>query len=121
MRRYRVGKGKPPVGTRFERGKSGNPKGRPKREGNLSTELSNELNKTITVREGGVERKVNKRQAIIKTLVNDTLNRDRPSRNTLFKLMEKSEDTSPPTEEQITEGDKDILRRYLPRIQLLLA
>ena len=36
---YRVGYGKPPLETRFKKGQSGNPGGRPRRARNLMTQL----------------------------------------------------------------------------------
>ena len=41
---YEVGYGKPPLHTRFQKGKSGNPKGRPRGKKNMSTLLSTALN-----------------------------------------------------------------------------
>ena len=38
--------------TRFRKGKSGNPQGRPKRTKNLKTDLIEELREQILVREG---------------------------------------------------------------------
>jgi hypothetical protein len=37
----------PPVHTRFQKGNSGNPKGRPRGSRNLKTELLEELNETL--------------------------------------------------------------------------
>ena len=51
-RDYAVGYGKPPVHTRFQKGKSGNPKGRPRGMKNMSTLLSTALSATIVVANG---------------------------------------------------------------------
>jgi uncharacterized protein DUF5681 len=47
---YEVGYGKPPLHTRFQKGKSGNPKGRPRGKKNMSTLLSTALNASIVRR-----------------------------------------------------------------------
>ena len=50
---YDVGYGRPPKHTRFEKGKSGNPKGRPKGSNNFSTDVMNVLKAPVKTREGG--------------------------------------------------------------------
>jgi hypothetical protein len=64
-RDYAVGYGKPPGHTRFGKGRSGNPKGRPSGAKNLTTLFHEALNETVIVAENGGRRKISKRQAIV--------------------------------------------------------
>ena len=52
-RYYHVGYGKPPVHSRFAKGKSGNPKGRPKGSGSLASRLQKMLGEEIAVQQAG--------------------------------------------------------------------
>ena len=55
---YAVGKCRPPTHTRWQRGQSGNPSGRPKGRLNLNTEIKQLLRKKVTIRDGETERKL---------------------------------------------------------------
>jgi len=68
------GNGFPPHHTRFQKGKSGNPKGRPKGSKNFKTCLAEELGQFVTFTENGKRKRVRKRQALAKRLVNNALN-----------------------------------------------
>jgi hypothetical protein len=65
-----VGYGRPPKHTQFAKGKSGNPKGRPKGSKNFSTLLHDELNVKIPITENGKRRKITKQEAMVKQLAN---------------------------------------------------
>jgi hypothetical protein len=52
-RKYTVGKGRPPVATRFKPGRSGNPKGRPKGSKNAQGLAKAELSRKVVVTVNG--------------------------------------------------------------------
>ena len=115
-REYEVGYGKPPRHTRFAKGQSGNPRGRPSGAKNLSTLLSDALNETVVVTENGGRRKVSKRQAIITQLVNRSATADFRAIKILLDIMRaievQNESASPETsvfgeaDEKVIEGLK---------------
>lgn len=73
---YVVGRGRPPLLTRWKPGQSGNPKGRPKGAKNIITCFRQELNKKIDIRTGGRVRRVTSREAIAMTITNRALKGD---------------------------------------------
>ena len=67
---HKVGYKKPPLHTRFQKGQSGNPRGRPRGSKNLSTLLTDALNEPVVVTEDGRRRKISKRELGFKQLAN---------------------------------------------------
>jgi len=73
---YDVGFGKPPKETQFVKGRSGNPRGRPKGSKNLATTFHEITRELIRVSENGKSRTVSKLDAIMIQLVNRALSGD---------------------------------------------
>jgi Family of unknown function (DUF5681) len=79
---YAVGYRKPPVRTRFKKGQSGNPTGRPRRKErplHIESALKNALNSRVTVKENGKVRQITKFDATITQLVNKAASGHLPS------------------------------------------
>lgn len=82
---YEVGFGKPPKRTRFKKGRSGNPKGRPRKKPDLYSELTKVLRENVTITVDGQQEKVTVQQALLRRL------RDQARRGELWaqKLIQK--------------------------------
>jgi hypothetical protein len=65
-----VGYCKPPKHTQFVKGKSGNPKGRPKGAKNHDTMVADEIYAQIPITEYGKRKKITKGQAVLKQVFN---------------------------------------------------
>jgi hypothetical protein len=68
---YEVGYGKPPKHTRFQKGRSGNPRGRPRGSKGWITLVREAVSAKVEVRENGRPlRKITKLEAAVKQVVN---------------------------------------------------
>ena len=115
---YEVGYGKPPRHTRFAKGQSGNPRGRPAGAKNLRTLLSEALNEPVIVTENGGRRKVTKRQAIITQLVNRSATADFRAIKILLDIVRdierQTEPTAPETSD-FSEADEKVIEQIKAR------
>src|SRR5919109_55750 len=92
---YKVGYGRPPKHSQFKPGRSGNPKGRPRKSKNVETLITMELEQKVTIKEGGRELRVTKREAIVKQLVNSALKGDPRKLLLMLKYLEKLQEPDP--------------------------
>ena len=101
-----VGYGRSLKNSQFPKGKSGNPKGRPKGVKNFMTEIREELNARIPITENGKRKKITKRKAVAKQLVNKAaagdpkaslvlLNETRPYETDSYAASAQPESMSP--------------------------
>src|SRR4051812_989123 len=74
-----VGYGKPPDHSRFRKGVSGNPKGRPKRKKDLATITDKVLGEKVVVTENGRRRSITKLELIIRQLTNKAAQGNMPA------------------------------------------
>jgi uncharacterized protein DUF5681 len=106
-RDYEVGHGKPPIHTRFPKGHSGNPKGRPEGAKNLSTIVNRALNERVTVKENGRQRKITKREAMVTQLANKGASGDHRSIQLLLNYLQQEQARSAGSNSEPTPVDTD--------------
>jgi hypothetical protein len=73
---YEVGYGKPPRHTQFKKGRSGNPKGRPRGAKNSATLLNEALSEPVIITHNGRRKTISKKQAIMMQIVNKAASGD---------------------------------------------
>jgi len=85
---YEIGYRKPPEHTRFQKGVSGNPSGRPKGGQNLKTLFQKIMREEVSLREGSVTKTITKGEAVVRGLVIGAMKGDGRSVIALMKLAE---------------------------------
>ena len=114
---YEVGYGKPPHHTRFKAGQSGNPRGRPSGAKNLATLLNEALNELVVVTENGGRKRISKRQASFKQLVNEAAKGNWRALKLLVDILQDIERrTAPQTEESsFSLADEKVIAQWKAR------
>ncbi len=111
-----VGYRRPPRATRFRKGTSGNPTGRPKRTPSFKADLMSELRETLTLTENGKQRRISKQRAFIKTLTAAAIKKDIRAVNALLACMRfLGVDSEEQPTTTVDSDDLEILENYLTR------
>ena len=123
---YEIGRGKPPRHAGFQKGRSGNPKGRPKGSKNLATLLNQALDEKVYVTEDGVRRRVTKRELVIKQLVNKSATADLRAIKQLTDIVERVEprtgaSQAPAEPPQLTATDREVIELFVARLRRQIA
>lgn len=115
-----VGYGRPPASTRFKKGQSGNPKGRPKGSLNVATALSKALHEKVTINENGRRKVITKLEASSKQIVNQAASGKIQATRYLFDLARQIEEKNnqvPNVEADMSEIDLEVMQGLLNRFQ----
>src|SRR6266568_591803 len=121
-REYAVNYRKPPLHTRFKKGQSGNPRGRPAK--NLPALVVAALNEPVYVTTNGRRRRITKREAVVAQLVNKSASADLRATKMLIDVMkdiEKRAGAAPPGETSLTPADEEVIAQFVARLRRQIA
>jgi hypothetical protein len=117
QRQYAANYRKPPIHTRFKKGQSGNPRGRPAK--NLAALLAAALNEKVTVTENGKRRQVTKREAVIAQLVNKSASAELRTTKMLIDMLRDVEKRAEPAaaeKNSFSPTDKEVVQQLIARL-----
>ncbi len=119
MSKSTVGYGNPPEHTRFQKGQSGNPRGRPKGSQNLATVLERILREPVTIRENGRTKILTKLEYALEQLAEKATSGDLRALQQLTALVRSAEERAPQEEPRapLDEADRKVLQHILQRIE----
>ena len=115
---YVVGYGRPPNNTKFKKGQSGNPKGRPKTPKTVGAILRKVLGKKVRIQGANGLSRVSALEGVILNLAQDALRKDPKAIMNLIKLAQRIEeqqsDGDAPSED-LTPEDLEIIAAFQKR------
>src|SRR5271157_3422618 len=119
---YEVGYAKPPRHAGFQKGRSGNPKGRPKGSKNFGTLVSEALDEKVSLTEDGRRRRITKRELVIKQLVNKSASADLRAIKQLTDIVQGVErragaSQAPPSPPVFTAADDEVIAELRKRME----
>jgi hypothetical protein len=115
-----VGYCNPPEHTRFRKGLSGNPNGRPKGALNMATVLERMLRESVVVTENGRQRTVTKLEAAVKQLIDKATLGELKALQLLSALLRSAEEheiEEPTTNPVLDEVDEKVVLGIMKRFE----
>ena len=114
---FTVGKGRPPLHTRFQKGRSGNPGGRPRGAKSFTTLLFERLDRRVERRaEDGARRKVSKRELAADRLVDNFAEGEPYATKLMIGLILERERQAPEQRPPFEAADRDVIKELLDRL-----
>ena len=118
---YEIGYKKPPKGTQFKLGQSGNAKGRSKGSKNLMTIVITAIHEKVLVTENGHRKSVSKLEVAVKQLVNKAASGDQKAMMQLLPLVQlvegRAEAAAVISEPVLAESDHKVLSSLRERLE----
>jgi hypothetical protein len=115
---YKVGYRRPPQHSRFQKGKSGNPRGRPKGARNFVTEVQEALGEMMLVRQGGTARRLTRRSAVVLSLLDKALKGDVRAASLLIGIEGRAEASNAGLPDAAPSADEaEVLEGFVARIR----
>ena len=115
-----VGPGRPPRKHQFKKGQSGNPSGRPKGSRNFKAILEAEMNRRVTIQDGGRERRVTLKEVMGRQLANAAAKGSIKHAQVIMSIIGFGEENEK-SEANVSVPDAKALRRIGRSIQRLLT
>jgi hypothetical protein len=115
---YSVGFGKPPSDSKFRKGRSGNPGGRPKGAKSLASLLMESVNEQVTVTESGRRKQITKLEATTKQLANKAAQGDQRAAKLIFDMIQLLENRSHAANAALEQADQQVVETMLARLRL---
>jgi hypothetical protein len=113
---YKVGYGRPPRHTRFAKGRSGNPNGRPPGGANAKSIVSRAISEKVTIREGDRARAMTKLEGMLQAHLVKAIKGDARSAGLVINLVARLgllAETENETRAALSEEDQAILDEYV--------
>lgn len=113
-----VGYKRPPKARQFQKGRSGNPKGRPKNTRNLKADLAEELSSRISITARGRATSVTKQKALVMALVARAIKGDSRAATVIVNLVRQLLEPDAQFEDatmQPSLADQEIIEAFLKR------
>jgi Family of unknown function (DUF5681) len=114
-----VGFGNPPEATRFRKGVSGNPKGRPKGSLNVYSMFIKTLRAKVVIKENGRRKTVTKLEAALKQVANKAASGEMAAFREVFafaQVVEAKQNTSVAQNPAIEELDREVIDGIVQRL-----